>query len=222
MPRLIETHLLDGPAGRLESLLEEPEDRAPAYAAIICHPHPLYGGTLHNKVVYRLARGLRRTGAVALRFNFRGVGRSQGKHDHGAGEIEDARAALEWLRARYPGLPFVLAGFSFGSRVALRLGCEGGAQPLEVIAAGFPTSREGYEYLYRCTVSKTFIQSIHDEHAPKPDFEALFRDVASPKRLEWVEAADHFFRDALNDFEDRVFRLGSGLAEVALDPSSGP
>ncbi len=222
MPRLIETHLLDGPAGRLESLLEEPEDRAPVFAALICHPHPLYGGTMHNKVVYRLARGLRRTGAVALRFNFRGVGRSEGKHDNGAGEVEDARVALAWLRERYPGLPFVLAGFSFGSRVALRLGCEGEAQPLEVIAVGFPTSRSGYEYLYECTVNKTFIQSTNDEHAPRADFETLFAEVAPPKRLEWVEAADHFFRDALDDFEDKVFRLGRSLAEVALDPSSGP
>lgn len=91
--RRIQSHLIDGPAGKLEALLEEPEGAA-REAALVCHPHPLYGGTMHNKVVYRLARGLRRSGSVVLRFNFRGVGRSEGTHAHGAGEVEDARAAL--------------------------------------------------------------------------------------------------------------------------------
>src|SRR5262249_22537943 len=112
--RRIESHIIAGPAGNLESLLEEPEDRDPAYAALVCHPHPLYGGTMHNKVVYRLARGLRRRGGVVLRFNFRGVGASHGAHGDLEGEIEDAREALAWLCGRYPGLPYALAGFSFG------------------------------------------------------------------------------------------------------------
>src|SRR5450755_3950806 len=115
MPRRIETHLLEGPAGKLEALLDAPEDAEPRAVALICHPHPLFGGTLHNKVVYRTARALRHSGHAVLRFNFRGVGKSQGRHAHGIGEIEDARAALAWLRARYPGLPYTLAGFSFGS-----------------------------------------------------------------------------------------------------------
>ena len=91
MPRKIETHFIPGPAGRLEAILEEPEDAEPTYAALVCHPHPLYGGTMHNKVVYRMARGLRKTGAVVLRLNFRGVNLSEGEHAHGVGEIEDAR-----------------------------------------------------------------------------------------------------------------------------------
>src|SRR5215469_7250647 len=123
MARRIESHDVPGPAGILEALLEEPDERAPHMAALVCHPHPLYGGTMHNKVVYRLARGLRRAGCVVLRFNFRGVGRSHGEHAHLAGEIEDARMALDWLRARYPDLPYMLAGFSFGARVITRLGC---------------------------------------------------------------------------------------------------
>ena len=105
MPRRIEAQMLDGPAGKLEALLEEPDDRPPGEACVVCHPHPLFGGTMHNKVVYRIARALRRRGSVVLRFNFRGVGRSEGNHAEGVGEIEDARAALEWLRRRYPGLP---------------------------------------------------------------------------------------------------------------------
>src|SRR5436305_1329350 len=115
--------MLAGPAGRLEALLEEPEEREPIEAALVCHPHPRHGGTMHNKVVYRIARGLRKTGRVVLRFNYRGVNLSQGVYDHGEGELEDARTALSWLRERYPLLPYSLAGFSFGSRIALRLGC---------------------------------------------------------------------------------------------------
>src|SRR6266436_1110417 len=102
MGRRIESLFLAGPAGRLEALLEEPEDGAPREAALVCHPHPQYGGTMHNKVVYRIARGLRSAGAVVLRFNYRGVNLSEGVYDGGEGEVEDARSALSVLRARYP------------------------------------------------------------------------------------------------------------------------
>ena len=100
MPRRIESIFLPGPAGKLEALLEEPEDGAPSQAALVCHPHPKGGGTMHNKVVYRLARGLRRTGSVVLRFNYRGVNLSEGEYDGGRGETEDARVALQELRTR--------------------------------------------------------------------------------------------------------------------------
>ena len=131
MPRRIESLFIDGPAGKLEALLEEPEDRDPRHAALVCHPHPQYGGTMHNKVVYRIARGLRRAGAVVLRFNYRGVNLSAGKYANGIGEMEDARAALGLAAIALPGLPFSLAGFSFGSRIILKLGCEtpGGCPP---------------------------------------------------------------------------------------------
>jgi alpha/beta superfamily hydrolase len=203
MPRRIESHDLPGPAGALEALLEEPEDAAPAWAALVCHPHPLYGGTMHNKVVFRLARGLRSAGAVVLRFNFRGVGRSQGEHGHLAGEVEDARAALTWLRERYPDRPYALARFSFGSRVITRLGCEA-ANARMLLAAGFPTRMAGAEYLETCTVPKVFIQSTHDEHGPKPELEGLFARFAEPKRLLWVEARDHFFAGGLDELETSV------------------
>src|SRR5580692_8080689 len=135
MARRIESLLLEGPAGKLEALLEEPDAGAPREACLLCHPHPLFGGTMHNKVVYRIARGMRRAGAVVLRFNFRGVGSSEGIHDGGAGEVEDARAALGFLRERYPDLPYSMAGFSFGSRVIMRLGCS--LSPVRLIAVGF-------------------------------------------------------------------------------------
>src|ERR1700694_4103703 len=113
MTRRIESLSVEGPAGSLECLVEEPEDREPREAFLVCHPHPQGGGTMHNKVVYRMARGLRRLGAVVLRFNYRGVNLSKGEYDHGIGETEDARAALAYLRSRYPDLPFSLGGFSF-------------------------------------------------------------------------------------------------------------
>ncbi len=206
MARRIESHLLDWPAGKLEAQLEEPEDAPPAEAALVCHPHPLYGGTMHNKVVHRIARGLRRRGSAVLRFNFRGVGRSQGEHGGGTGEIEDARAALGWLRARYPGLRYALAGFSFGSQVILRLGCSLG-DPARLIAVGFPTKTSGTDFLHACTVPKVFIASTHDEHAPRSQMEALFGSVAEPKQLIWIEAADHFFHGALDQLEEAVIRL---------------
>ena len=211
MPRLIQSLTVPGPAGALESLLEEPDDTAPRLAALVCHPHPLYGGTMHNKVVYRLARGLRRAGAVVLRFNFRGVGSSHGEHGHLAGEIEDARAALDFLRARYPHLPFALAGFSFGSRVITRLGCEiEGARFL--MAAGFPTSMGDAGYLHTCAVPKCFLQSTHDQFAAVPGFEALYSKVAAPKQVTWIEAADHFFAGALPEFEEQIVAAANVLS----------
>ena len=203
MPRRIESHTIAGPAGDLEALLEEPEDREPHTAAVVCHPHPLYGGAMHNKVVYRLARGLRRAGVVVLRFNFRGVGRSHGVHGHLTGEIEDARAALDWLRARYEGLPFALAGFSFGARVVTRLACEVvGAR--FVLAAGFPTRMVSADYLETCTVPKVFLQSTHDQFGPRAEMDALFARVAEPKQLIYVESADHFFAGGLEELEEHV------------------
>jgi uncharacterized protein len=201
--RRIESYAIAGPAGRLEALLEEPEAAAPALAVMVCHPHPLHGGTMHNKVVYRMARGLRRAGAVTLRFNFRGVGGSQGSYGDLEGEIEDARAALEWLRMRYPGLPYALAGFSFGARVITRLGCEVEASRW-LMAAGFPTRMGAAEYLESCATPKTFIQSTNDQYGPRGELEALFERLPEPKRLEWVEAPDHFFAGALDQLEEAV------------------
>ena len=204
MPRKIETHFIPGPDGRLEALLEEPEHGEPRFAALVCHPHPLYGGTMHNKVVYRMARGLRRQGAVVLRFNFRGVNLSEGKHANGVGEIEDARVALAFLRDRYPGLPWMLGGFSFGSRVALRLGCSLDPSPERILVAGFPTKGQDNTYLAQCAIPKVFIQSTHDEHGPRIEFEAAYPRFADPKEIHWIESKDHFFVDALDAFESAV------------------
>ncbi len=207
--------MLSGPAGRLEAILEEPEDTAPKFAALACHPHPLYGGTMHNKVVYRLARGLRRAGAVVLRFNFRGVGSSQGEHAHLTGEIDDAAAALLWLRERYPDLPFALSGFSFGSRVITRLGCRMG-DPLFLMALGFPTTMGETDYLMRCAPPRIFIHSTHDQFGPQPALEALVQSLPEPKMLRFIEAADHFFGGALETLEEQVYEAATGFVSPSV------
>jgi len=207
MARRIESHFLPGPVGRLEALLEEPDDQSPRLAVVLCHPHPRFGGTMHNKVVYRLARGLRSAGAVVLRFNFRGVGASHGEYGEMVGEIEDARNALSWLRERYPHLPFALAGFSFGARAISELGCAlAGAKFL--LATGFSTRLGSTAYLESCAVPKIFIQSTHDQFAPREEFERVYATMAEPKQVVWIEAEDHFFAGALE-------RLESAAAEAA-------
>ncbi len=207
MARRIETLFLKGPAGRLEALLEEPENAEPAEAAVVCHPHPQFGGTMHNKVVYRIARGLRKTGCVVLRFNYRGVNLSEGTYDEGLGETEDARSALRELQARYPGLAIFCAGFSFGSRVALRLASSEESVG-RVLVVGFPTRIPDVDFAYHVTVPKYFIQSTQDAFGPRPQVESFYASLAEPKRIEWVTAGDHFFAGALDQFEAAVERVG--------------
>jgi alpha/beta superfamily hydrolase len=201
--RKLESLMLDGPAGRLEALLEEPEV-APCRVCLVCHPHPLYGGTMRNKVVHRVARGLRRAGGVVLRFNFRGAGASEGAYGHGIGELDDARAALRWLRERYPSLPYALAGFSFGARIALKLGCPAWDCG-RVVVLGLPTRGGLPGGLDRCAAPKVFIQSTHDQFGPRDELEAIFERLPEPKRLIWVEANDHFFAGALDRLEEAVY-----------------
>lgn len=195
--------MIAGPVGRLEALLEEPEAGSPSFAALVCHPHPQHGGTMHNKVVYRLARGLRKAGAVVLRFNYRGVNLSEGVYDHGVGETEDARMCLEWLRSRYPHLPAMIAGFSFGSRIALRIGAQ---RPdlKKVIAAGFPTVYKDRSYLDPCSVPRTFLHSTHDEFGPMDELSAVVAELEGPPELVFIPSKDHFFSDALDAFEAAV------------------
>jgi len=223
MPRTIESLFLAGPAGRLEALLEEPEEGDPRGTALVCHPHPQHGGTMHNKVVYRMARGLRRSGHAVLRFNYRGVHLSAGSYANGEGELDDARAALGFLRERYPALPVTLAGFSFGSRIVLRLGCSqnhhgkksGGndrsnnlGNVCRVIAVGFPTVYRDRTFLESCTVPRVFVQSTNDEFGPIEEFNAAVAGLPEPKRVILIDAQDHFFAGALEKVEEAIFGLG--------------
>jgi hypothetical protein len=144
-----------------------------------------------------------------LRFNYRGVNLSEGEYDRGVGETEDARVALRELQSRYPYLPLLAAGFSFGSRIALRLTSQEDAIR-RVIPVGFPTVVAEREFVYAVQVPKFFVQSTHDNFGPKLDFEAFFQTVPEPKQLEWIESIDHFFKDSLDEFESAILRIGLG------------
>ncbi len=209
MSRRIETLFVRGSAGRLESLLEEPEDGAPTQASLVCHPHPQHGGTMHNKVVYRTFRGLRRSGSVVLRFNYRGVNLSEGSYGQGEGELDDARAVLDHLMARYPALPVTIAGFSFGSRIALRLALE---QPSarRVIALGFPTRYGDWDQFLRNPVPRHFVHSSNDEFGPRPAFTEFFEKVEGAKSLHWIESRDHFFAGAQEELEETIAGISGG------------
>jgi uncharacterized protein len=208
MPRKIESLFLAGAAGRLEALLEEP-DQSAVGIALVCHPHPQHGGTMHNKVVYRVAKGLRRSGHVVMRFNYRGVNLSEGAYAHGEGELDDARVALDVLTSRYPALPLTLAGFSFGSRIVLRMGCAPHSlAPARVIAVGFPTVYKDRSFLENCTVPRIFIQSTRDQFGPVGELQPLVDALPEPKQIIWIDAQDHFFAGALEQLEESVVQLG--------------
>jgi len=203
MAQLIQTDI-PAPHGILEGLLRLPDGMPasaasatdatalPEMAAVVCHPHPQFGGTMHNKVVFRIAAALVEHGIPALRFNFRGVGRSTGEFDAGQGEAADIRAALDALDARYPGLPLLLAGFSFGSWVGLPVGC---ADPrvTHLLGVGVPVSLLRTDDLAGCDKPKLIVQGEHDQYGPRDTLTAWYARIPEPKRLTIVPDADHFF-----------------------------
>jgi len=194
---------LPGPAGRLEALLVRPEGD-PAAAAVVCHAHPLHGGMMHFKVVFRAAKALQEQGLAVLRFNFRGVGTSAGTHDHGRGEQDDASAALDEMERRFPGLPLVLTGFSFGAAMALQVAA---AQPrVRALAAlGYPFRIMGEpELLSRLRVPRLFVQGENDEYGGEERIRALVRPLPEPKRLVVVPGSDHFFTDRLDALQEAI------------------
>jgi alpha/beta superfamily hydrolase len=201
----IRSLFLAGPAGRLEALLNAGSPTA-THAAVVCHPHPLYGGTLHNKVVFHAMKALNSFGFPVLRFNFRGAGLSEGEHASGVGEVEDVRAALDWLEREFT-LPIIFAGFSFGAAVGLRPAC---ADPrvAALIALGLPAVTIAgraedrvydFEFLRTCTKPKLFVSGSRDQFAPAGRLEALVNTFANPKKLVRIEAGDHFFEGRLKE-----------------------
>jgi alpha/beta superfamily hydrolase len=194
---------LEGPAGRLEAMLWTVPEVNPHIAAVVCHPHPLFGGTMHNKVVYQAAKALHQHGVPVLRFNFRGAGSSEGVHDRGEGERGDVRAAVDYLAKEFPGRPILLAGFSFGSWVGLRVGCED-PRVTELIGLGIPVNDSDFGYLGACAKSKLFIQGSNDQFGSRAKVEALFDTLPEPKRLVFVEGADHFFTGRLGEMSAAI------------------
>jgi alpha/beta superfamily hydrolase len=207
----IKSLFLDGPAGRLEGLLNAGTENA-THAAVVCHPHPLFGGTLHNKVVFHTMKALNGFGFPVLRFNFRGTGLSHGEHDEGRGEVDDVRTALDWLDAEFH-LPLVFAGFSFGAAVGLRAACSdtrvraliGVGVPAIPVAAGSETPRTYiFDFLSECSRPKLFVSGARDQFGPRPQLQALVASAAEPKKLVMIEGADHFFEGRLRELRETI------------------
>jgi alpha/beta superfamily hydrolase len=214
---------LEGPAGRLEAMLWTTPAASLNLVALVCHPHPLFGGTLHNKVVYQAAKALHRKGIPVLRFNFRGAGLSEGEHDRGSGEQQDVRTALDYLAKEFPGRAILLAGFSFGSWVGLRVGCEDD-RVTALIGVGIPVNKYDLSYLTDCAKPKLFIQGENDEFGPRADAEAFVSTLPEPKRLVVVGGADHFFVGKLDQVGAAIdqwmeeLRSGSSTVQTGLAP----
>ena len=194
--------LFTGPAGRLEGIHREGNDCS-TRSAVVCHPHPQHGGTLHNKVVYRAAKAFEELGWSVLRFNFRGVGASGGTFDDGRGEADDVRAALDWLAARRPEADLVVAGFSFGCAIGLPVGARDD-RVSHLVGIGTPTDRFPFDALSEVPKPKLFIQGDHDEHGPLPELEAGLARIAKPWELEVIEGADHFFEGRLSEMQRTI------------------
>ncbi|MBI4462673.1 MAG: alpha/beta hydrolase [Acidobacteria bacterium] len=194
--RTIESLFLPGPAGQLEAQLESPVEPRTDWVGLVCHPHPLHGGTMRNKVVHHAARVLREQGLAVLRFNFRGAGLSEGVHDQGRGEADDVRAALDYLATDFPQARVCLAGFSFGAWVGLRVGCRDPRVGL-LVGIGLPADSTDFSYLKRCPKPKLFVQGTRDQYGSPAAVSAAVSAAAEPKELRWVEGADHFFSGQL-------------------------
>jgi alpha/beta superfamily hydrolase len=205
-PTSSQSFFLEGPVGRLEALLNRGAENA-SHTALVCHPHPVFGGTLHNKVVFHIMKALNSFGFPVLRFNFRGAGLSQGKHDNGQGEVDDVRAAFDWLDGQFH-LPVVFAGFSFGAAVGLRAACPD-SRVKTVISAGTPVSpveSRSYDlgFLQRCVKPKLFVSGEYDQYGPRAGLDKLIESVAEPKKLVIVAGADHFFEGKLKEMREAV------------------
>lgn len=199
----IERTFVTGPAGPLEALLEWLPETQPRMAALVCHPHPLFGGTMHTKIVFRAAKSALNLGFPTLRFNFRGVGRSSGAFDDGDGEREDVRAALNFLSGRFPALPMALIGFSFGSWVGLAVGATD-PRVAALVGLGVPVGSSDMSFLAGVSKPKLIVQGTQDVYGPRERVEQVYATLAPPKSIAWITGADHFFTDKLDEAQAAV------------------
>lgn len=190
--------------GKLEAILKEPKDESKG-VALICHPHPLGGGTMHNKVVYRAADGLLDAGLVALRFNFRGVGNSTGEHDDGTGELEDIKDALDYLSENYPNQPITLAGFSFGSYTGGQVAIED-ERIVRFISIGTPVDKYDFSHLKNLEVPTLFVHGDSDEFGSVENLNKLVAQVSEDTNTTYVvfEGCGHFFDDHLTQLKNAI------------------
>ncbi len=190
--------------GRLEAILWTPTRAdAPKLAAVLCHPHPLFGGTLHNKVVYQAAKSLDALGIPVLRFNFRGAGLSAGEHDRGFGERGDVQAAIDFLAKEFPQASLLVGGFSFGCWVGLRVGCAD-ARVGELIGMGIPANSSDFTYLDSCNKPKLIVQGSNDEHGVSEKVRSMMKAMGGDARVVFVRDADHFFTGHLGEVEKAI------------------
>ncbi|MFY9909779.1 MAG: alpha/beta fold hydrolase [Candidatus Sulfotelmatobacter sp.] len=210
-PSSIRSLFLNGPAGRLEALLNAGSPNA-THAAVVCHPHPLFGGTLHNKVVFHTMKALNSFGFPVLRFNFRGAGLSEGEHDQGRGEVDDVRTAFDWLDSEFH-LPLIFTGFSFGAAVGLRAACPD-PRVRAAISLGTPVAPAvddnqlprtySFDFLRTCAKAKLFVSGSRDQFGPSEKLEALVAAAPEPKKLVLIEGADHFFAGRLHELRHAI------------------
>ncbi|HWW60801.1 MAG TPA: alpha/beta fold hydrolase [Thermoanaerobaculia bacterium] len=198
-------------AGRLEALYRELQD--PAGVAVVCHPHPLGGGTLHNKVVFRAARGLEAANVATLRFNFRGTGTSSGRHEGGEGEQQDVAAAIDWVKKKHPGKKLIVGGFSFGAWVSSRVACEV-PEVDAMFLIGTPINKYDFGYLRHCERPMLFLHGTQDEHGDVAKLEKLVQSLRSAEFVV-VTGADHFFTKQIEAVEETM----RGWAEEILEGS---
>ena len=196
---------IPAPHGRLEAILKEPRADSASGVALVLHPHPLGGGTMHNKVVFRAASALNDAGLITLRINFRGVGQSTGEHDEGRGEIEDVRVSLDYLTKQYVGEPVTLAGFSFGSRVGMEVGISD-ARVRNLISIGTPVDKYDFAFLKSCRKPILFVHGDRDEFgaADKVCALAATLPVEAHARVEVIPDADHFFEGHLDEMKRAI------------------
>lgn len=202
----IRSFFITGPSGQLEALLNSGAENA-THAAVVCHPHPLFGGTMHNKVVFHAMKALNSFGFPVLRFNFRGTGLSAGEHDQGRGEIDDVRTALVWLDREFH-LPLIFAGFSFGAAVGLAAATHDD-RVKALIGLGLPVApveERSYEldFLKSCTKPKLFVSGSRDQFGPRAKLEELVNSLPEPKKLAIIESADHFFEGRLREMREVI------------------
>ena len=209
--QLHQTLMIPGPAGQIEALLWFIDDQAPPpLAAVLCHPHPLFGGTMHNKVVYQAAKTIHRFGLPVARFNFRGVGKSEGTHDNGQGEVSDALSVMDFVAAKYPGVPLLVAGFSFGAWVGSRAGCVD-PRVAELICLGLPVSGQDprdFSYLEGCAKPTLFATGEFDRFGPPHELRALVEklppNIHPQSQVKILQGADHFFTGQLGEMDRAI------------------
>jgi hypothetical protein len=190
---------------RLEALIDVPPG-TPKAVVVFAHPLPTHGGTMHTKAVYQATKGLVRAGCAVLRFNFRGAGASAGAFDNGAGEMDDFRAALDFMRERYPNVPMWAAGMSFGSWVALTVGA-GDPRVTTLVGIAPPVNRYDFEPVARSTKAKFFIQGERDKICSLKDLREFYARAAEPKELVVIDAADHLFDGKVGEVADAIEEL---------------